>query len=71
MSKFAFVVEGEVGILMMFPDGIADGSDLPLAMQKHIAVLRTDPKVIEITEEYGEVHEGYLWDGTVFTPPVG
>jgi hypothetical protein len=67
MSKFAFIVDGEVAKLGSFPETI-DGGELPLELQKTIAVFRSNPTIIEIVDQL--VEEGFLWDGQNFVPAV-
>jgi hypothetical protein len=67
MSKFAFIVDGEVAKIGTFPETI-DGGELPLEVQKTIAVFRSSPTIIEILDQL--VEEGFLWDGQNFAPPV-
>ena len=67
MSKFAFIVDGEVAKIGTFPETVDDG-ELPEELQKTIAILRSNPKIVEVVGEV--VEEGFLWDGQNFTPPV-
>jgi hypothetical protein len=67
MSKFAFIIDGEVAKIGAFPE-TADGGELPQGLQKTIAILRSNPTIIEIVDQL--VEEGFLWDGQNFTSPV-
>jgi len=67
MSKFAFIVDGEVAKLGAFPETV-DGGELPEELQKTIAILRSNPIIIEIVDQL--VEEGFLWDGQNFAAPV-
>ena len=67
MSKFAFIVDGEVARIAGIPETI-DGGELPQELQKTVAILRSNPTIIEIVDEL--VEEGFLWDGQNFAPPV-
>jgi hypothetical protein len=67
MNRFAFVVDGEVAGITSLPEAVDDG-ELPESITKGLAIFRSRPIIIEITD--GLVEEGYLWDGTSFTPPV-
>ena len=68
MSRFAFVIDGEVAKISTFPETI-DGGELPEEMQKTIAIFRSNPTIVEIVGEL--VDENCLWDGQNFVPPVG
>ena len=67
MSHFIFVVDGEVA--GEFPVRYArdEQGNLFPAIEKLIAILSSDPKILVSDEP---VHQGYLWDGHSFTPPV-
>jgi len=67
MSKFAFIVDGEVAKIGTFPE-TADGGELPQELQKTIAIFRSNPTIIEIVDQL--VEEGFLWDGQNFVPAV-
>ena len=67
MSTFAFIVGGEVAKIGKFPETM-DGGELPQDLQKTIAIMRSNPTIVEIIGEV--VEEGFLWDGQNFTPPV-
>lgn len=67
MSTFAFIVDGEVAKIGNMPETI-DGKELPQDLQKTIAILRSNPTIIEIVDQF--VEEGFIWDGQNFTPPV-
>ena len=67
MSIFAFIVDGEVAKIGRFPETV-DGGELPEELQKTIAILRSNPTIIEIVDQL--VEEGFLWDGQNFTPVV-
>jgi len=67
MSKFAFIVDGEVAKIGLFAETM-DGGELPLGLQQTIAILRSNPTIVEIIDQF--VEEGFIWDGQNFTPPV-
>jgi hypothetical protein len=67
MSKFAFIVDGEVAKLGAFPETV-DGNELTGDLAKTVAILRSNPIIVEIVDQL--VEEGFLWDGQDFTPPV-
>jgi hypothetical protein len=67
MSIFAFIVDGEVAKIGRFPETV-DGGELPEELQKTIAILRSNPIIIEIVDQL--VEEGFLWDGQDFVPVV-
>ena len=67
MSTFAFIVDGEVAKISRIPE-TADGGELPEELQKTIAILRSNPTIVEIIDEV--VEEGFLWDGQNFNSPV-
>ena len=67
MSRFAFIVDGEVAKIGLFGETM-DGGELPLGLQKTIAILRSNPTIVEIVDQF--VEEGFIWDGQNFTPPV-
>jgi hypothetical protein len=67
MNRFAFVVDGEVAGITSLPEAVEDG-ELPEAISKGLAIFRSRPIIIEITDSL--VEEGFLWDGTSFIPPV-
>jgi hypothetical protein len=70
MSRYSYIVDGEVAAVFTIPDKIDDSSDLPPSLQKLHAVLKSQPIVMELLEEYGIVEEGYIWDGQNFNPPA-
>lgn len=61
--KFAVVVGDEVAGTISLPDDPA----VEVA-QRFIAAYRSNPVIIETTEE--NVAYGWTWDGTNFVPPV-
>ena len=67
MSRFAFIVDGEVAKIGTFPETI-DGGELPQQVQKTIAVFRSNPIIIEIFDQL--IEEGFVWDGQNFKPAV-
>ena len=67
MSIFAFIVDGEVARIGRFPETV-DGGELPEDLQKTIAILRSNPTIVEVVDEV--VEEGFLWDGQNFNSPV-
>lgn len=67
MNHFIFVVDGEVAGEMPMPKIFdADGNMHP-ALEKLVAILRSNPQIIESEVP---IEEGSLWDGNSFTPPV-
>jgi len=57
---FAFVVEGEVAVVMPVH---------PTNMEAHIAAWSSDPKVVRLTpEQKNVVQSGWMFDGVSFTP---
>jgi len=67
MSHFIFVVDGEVAGEMPVPMLRNEAGDILPAVERLIAILGSDPKIV-ISDE--PVPEGSTWDGTSFTPPV-
>jgi hypothetical protein len=67
MNRFAFVVDGEVAGITSLPEMVDDG-ELPESTTKALAIFRSRPIIVEITDDL--VEEGFLWDGNSFTPPV-
>ncbi len=63
--NFVLIVEGEVADNFSFPV-FPDGS-IPPAIEKLIAVLKSNPVVIETLDP---VEPGSTWDGSSFIPPV-
>lgn len=63
-AKFAFVVEGEVFWVLPL-----SGSSTHDVLQRLIAGLKSDPVVIDITNN-NTVSEGDIWDGISFSKPV-
>lgn len=55
MYNYAYIVDNTVTGVLVF-----DNHDLPSVFGEAILV----------TEETGPAAPGFLWDGTVFTPPV-
>jgi hypothetical protein len=60
---YLFVIDGEVAGRMPF-FAHPNGGELE---DKYRAILESDPKIIPSNED---IPEGYIWDGTSFTPPV-
>lgn len=67
MSHFIFVIDGEVAGEMPVPMLRDEAGDLLPAIERLIAILGSDPKIVVSDES---VTEGSTWDGTSFTPPV-
>lgn len=58
---FAFVVEGEVAVIMPV---------LAQSMEAHVAAWSSDPKVVRLTQEQKNVvQSGWTFDGQTFNPP--
>lgn len=66
MKYFIMVVDGEVAGNFPVRNLIVDGVNHP-AVEKLIAILSSDPKIIASDEP---VQEGSTWDGNSFIPPV-
>jgi len=62
-GKFAFVVEGEVFWLLPISGPSTHG-----ALQRIIAGLKSNPKIIDVTNN-NTVLEGDIWDGNSFSRP--
>ena len=67
MKHFIFVVNGEVAGELPVPRFKNSDGELHPSVEKLIAILSSDPKIV-VSEE--PVLEGSTWDGTSFTPPV-
>lgn len=66
MERFILVVDGEVaGELPLPPIPTVDGNLHP-AIEKLIAILSSDPKVV-VSEN--PIPQGWTWDGEVFHKP--
>lgn len=63
-AKFAFVVDGDVGMIIQMPDNPAY-----IEKERHVACLRSNPVIIEITNKPG-VNIGWTYTGQDFIPPV-
>jgi hypothetical protein len=61
IKKFAFVVEGDVFMLMTFPDNNPKS-------EAWIAGLSSSPLIIDVSDNK-EVVPGYTWDGEKFIKP--
>ncbi len=62
MAKFAFVVDGEVGVVwhVTGPESIEG---------RIIACLMSNPEIVHIDDSM-TVTDGWTWDGSTFSPPV-
>jgi len=69
MSRYSYIVDREVAAIFQVPDMIDGSTDLPPNLERLHAILKSKPIVIELTEDYGAVEEGHIWDGTSFSPP--
>lgn len=67
MKHFIMVVDGEVAGTMPVPMLKDENGELLPAIEKLVAILSSDPKII-LSEE--PIQEGSTWDGNSFTPPV-
>lgn len=67
MSHFIFVVDGEAAWEMPVPIVRDEEGNLLPAIERLIAILSSDPKIVVSDEP---VTEGSIWNGTSFTPPV-
>jgi hypothetical protein len=63
MKHYIFVIDGEV-VGRVPPVVFPEGSEI---QEKYEAIMESDPKIIPSDED---ILEGYLWDGTNFTPPA-
>lgn len=69
MAKFAFIIDGEVAAVHTSPDSV-DGVEVrPEAFDRWDAIMRSNPKLVEILTEDGPVTGGWTWDETGFHEP--
>ena len=65
-KHFAFVVDGIVQRLMSIPApevSTPEGDSL-------VKLWQSRPLIIEVPQDVEDFAVGYLWDGTVFSPPA-
>ena len=62
MAKFAFVVDGEVGLVWQY-------SGTPDIEMRTEACLMSNPEIIKIEEDV-TVLTGWTYDGETFSPPT-
>ena len=67
MNHFIFVVDGEVAGEFPLPKITNGDGDLHPALEKLVAILRSNPQIVESEMP---IEEGYMWDGEKFIPPV-
>lgn len=63
-ARFAFVVDGDVGMIFSMPDNPAYTEK-----ERHTACLRSNPVIVEITNK-PDVNVGWIYNGQDFIPPV-
>jgi hypothetical protein len=61
IKKFAFIVEGDVFMLIAFPDTSPKS-------EAWVAGLSSSPVIIDVSDN-NEVLPGYFWDGEKFIKP--
>lgn len=61
--KFALVVEGEVAGTVQYPTDLGNPT-----MEKLIAALKSDPKIVEVFDH--NIKVGWSYDGTSFSAPA-
>lgn len=67
MNHFIFVVDGEVAGEFPVPKIVSPTGETFAAIEKLIAILSSDPKIVVSDEP---VQEGWTWDGASFSPPA-